>query len=902
MEFTYNDISSLKPLSMALLLLCFMVGLLHAAETNKGEPPPYVKPELPAFPGAEGFGNMATGGRGGRVIKVTTLKPTGPGSLGEACAAKGPRIVVFDVSGVIRTGKKYSRKVVIKYSNITIAGQTAPGAGITIDGYLSNQSAKDKGNTIIRFLRIRPRARKGNNRTLELNYPQDRIIVDHLSLSWGADDTCSMCHNSNVSAQWVNIEESDIHLEGGKEAHNFGAMFGTYGRGNATMHHCLFAHHSSRAPLTGADPIDYRNNVIYNVRSGFITHPVRLNHRKPGKKFDVNLVANYCKAGPGAIIGGWLFRYPTTLTQPKVGPGKSTVTYQDRNFHDWNGGYGDLSTRYKDITTDKPHPHIPSVTQQTAEEAYETVMAVGGCLPRDAVSKRTIYEVETRTGAWGRYEPDAGLMEGMKPGKPGPDSDSDGMPDEWEKAHGLDPKNPADANKVVPAKASKGDRHKGYTYIEYYINDLADQLVANALTDYRLSKKDKTEKDFGPATKLAIPFGPPDKLVATITQPDSKRDAKWYAIQMLSRMGPEAKGAVQPLIQHIEKSFQDPTAVSYAAHALGAMGPTAREAIPVLTKVLEKDWKGPSRFGRHPVGYTAWALGRMGPDAKSAVHALGKTLTGKDSRARRPAAWALTKIGPEAVKVLDLLSKSLAKGSAHARDAFVNIGEPAMPALVKLIESNRPSAMAAEAAGMLGDKAKGAIPGLIKMASGSDPKKRSAALEALCRIDPGATGVMEALTTALQDKNMTVRHRAAKALGCAGPGASKAVPALEQALKDETLEVRGAAAEALGKIGPAGVPGLIKALSYNDPWVQLKSARALGRTQPVARAAIPHLVKSMAASDSRVRFESLVALGRTQPESRQVQKELVKAKEDRDYVVRYAAHRILDITNRRDPR
>lgn len=120
--------------------------------------PPWYKPDLPAFPGAEGFGAVSKGGRGGSVIKVTNLNPSGPGSLAEACAASGPRIVVFDVSGVIPVDKRLH----IGSGQITIAGQTAPGAGITLDGALScggpyRKDLKGKRTTdvIVRFLRIR---------------------------------------------------------------------------------------------------------------------------------------------------------------------------------------------------------------------------------------------------------------------------------------------------------------------------------------------------------------------------------------------------------------------------------------------------------------------------------------------------------------------------------------------------------------------------------------------------------------------------------------------------------------------------------------------------------------------------------------------------------------------------
>ncbi len=104
-----------------------------------------------------------------------------------------------------------------------------------------------------------------------------------------------------------------------------------------------------------------------------------------------------------------------------------------------------------------------------------------GCLPRDIVSRNTIRDVKTATGKWGRHLPKEGLMHGLKPAKAPGDSDNDGLPDEWEKAHGLNPNDATDANETVPAGASRADRHKGYTHIEFYINELADKLIEQAV-------------------------------------------------------------------------------------------------------------------------------------------------------------------------------------------------------------------------------------------------------------------------------------------------------------------------------------------------------------------------------------------------------------------------------------
>jgi hypothetical protein len=172
-----------------------------------------------------------------------------------------------------------------------------------------------------------------------------------------------------------------------------------------------------------------------------------------------------------------------------------TETYVEGNYYDPPGKVVDAwSERVRGVAlkkctkADKPWP-APSVTTEKAEDAYKSVMAHAGCLPRDAVTKSNIKDIRDGTGIWGRFEPKGGLMEGLTPGKAPKDSDNDGMPDEWEKAHKLNPSDPKDCNKIVPAGASKDDRHKGYTYIEYYINELADNLIEKAIAEAKAAKK-----------------------------------------------------------------------------------------------------------------------------------------------------------------------------------------------------------------------------------------------------------------------------------------------------------------------------------------------------------------------------------------------------------------------------
>ncbi|MHC4915986.1 MAG: hypothetical protein ACYTGB_10910, partial [Planctomycetota bacterium] len=274
------------------LLAC---GLLTSAAAA-GEP------QLPAFPGAEGFGAVSRGGRGGKVLKVTNLNPSGPGSLQWACEQPGPRIVVFEVSGVIefKGGKKPG--VVIKHPDIYIAGQTAPGAGITVAGKISAHGSrydekKRLHDITIRFMRARPGyAQQGGyvtgGRGIEVEYT-DRAIVDHCSCSWAVDETFLLWTDTQVTVQWCAVEESDVSWEGGDEPHNFGMLVRGHKEGASfSLHHMLFAHHHDRAPsdYKNVFNLDSRNNVLYNFGTNI--------HTRSG-----NLVGNYLRAGPGAFWG-----------------------------------------------------------------------------------------------------------------------------------------------------------------------------------------------------------------------------------------------------------------------------------------------------------------------------------------------------------------------------------------------------------------------------------------------------------------------------------------------------------------------------------------------------------------------------------------------------------------------
>jgi pectate lyase len=459
-------------------------------------------PPLPAFPGAEGFGAASTGGRGGRVIHVTNLNDAGEGSFRAALEATGPRIIVFDVGGTIelRSGAGIPRvwENQAQYGRVTIAGQTAPG-GITIIGATLSLPmwAKSKLFTphiIARHVRVR-----GVHNIAGPNEGGDALnmvrakhaIVDHCSFTGSCDEVIDAISSQDLTIQWCTIEEPALAAQGGNQHpegdHNLGLISG-YDSKNVTVHHCLFAHCAGRNPLINHGPTDICNNVVYNFGIGVHLGGHRRHRGWAYGTGNTNIVGNYFRWGPTRRRG--------RTSTPFYGLGHKLNRYYFRdNLLDiaddtivrvqdpwvelvgkrrparavfWGGG----------SKSDKPIPTPAPATQDPAD-AYGAVLAGAGAWPRDATTRRIITETRTRTGGAGLngpYERFATRTDGPTSAKF--DRDRDGMPDAWERAHGLDPADPADGNKVVPKGASRDDRHAGYTYVEFYLNELADSLVA----------------------------------------------------------------------------------------------------------------------------------------------------------------------------------------------------------------------------------------------------------------------------------------------------------------------------------------------------------------------------------------------------------------------------------------
>ncbi len=458
--------------------------------------------DIPAFPGAEGGGMYTYGGRGGKVYVVTSLADSGPGTLREACAAGGPRIVVFNVAGII----KLERPLNINAPFITIAGQTAPGDGVCIAGETFCINTHD---VVIRYMRFRRGATWVGRRDDAIGgNPVGNIIIDHVSASWGLDENMTLYRHmfcddpGNKKAprkklSLVNITIQNSIFSEGLDTYNH-AFGSTIGGQNCLFARNLWANNTGRNPSVGMNgPFNFANNVVYNWY-----------HRTmDGGDYSsrYNLVNNYYKPGPVTPTDtpvGHRFIKPESrykIEGQKI-YGKVWVEgnimegYPEITKDNWKGiqiedmdGAGEFLPQ---IRTSKRF-NMPPYTLMSAQEAYDYVVEnAGASLPkRDAVDTRVLKQVKENKVDLSNYTvipdlyqfehrrlgPDSykqGIITDIRQvggypeyaGKPYKDSDNDGMPDKWEKKNGLNPKDPSDA-----IKDKNGD---GYTNIESYINGI----------------------------------------------------------------------------------------------------------------------------------------------------------------------------------------------------------------------------------------------------------------------------------------------------------------------------------------------------------------------------------------------------------------------------------------------
>lgn len=431
------------------LLIAAMVcsGLTGAvsAETETAPANEVGAVQTPAFPGAEGGGMYAAGGRGGEVYEVTTLADSGPGSLRDAVSASN-RTIIFKVGGTIHLESPLK----ISGSNLTIAGQTAPGDGITVIGYPTTFEAS---NLIIRYMRFR----LGDANITEADvfggrYQKD-IIIDHCSFSWSVDEVMSNYRNENVTVQWSIVAEAMHMSRHVKGRHGYGGIWGGM---NTSFHHNLIAHNSSRNPAfdsTAGNYHDFRNNVVYNW--GFFAS-------YGGKGAATNLINNYYKPGPETEQGAIRFMNAETNGSYYI-DGNYMEDYPDLTNDNWAGVY-----KYPDyIKLDSPVSFPQPIAAESAQAAYAAVLeSAGAVIPkRDGIDARIINDVKNGTGYHINSQNEVGGYPNFEQSlDTRVDEDHDGMPNEWEERNNLDPNNADDRNFL---------NAEGYTNLELYLNSTA---------------------------------------------------------------------------------------------------------------------------------------------------------------------------------------------------------------------------------------------------------------------------------------------------------------------------------------------------------------------------------------------------------------------------------------------
>lgn len=432
---------------------------------------------IAAFPGAEGGGKFVTGGRSTSVYIVDNLSDYTEnetpikGSLRDALSENN-RIIVFDVSGVI----KLKAPLRVHHKNISILGQTAPNDGITVYGYETNISQCE--NMIMRYMRFRPGAENvhsGDSMDALWGRSMKNLIVDHVSTSWSTDETMSLYRGENMTIQWSIIAESLTMSGHTKGRHGYGAIMGGV---NTTYHHNLIANHTSRNPRMGggtpeADDNDHiaqfdiRNNVIYNW--GF-------NSCYGGGRSKMNFVYNYMKPGPGTreevknrlMDAGERDKPGSFFLKGNFLEGNPEISADNsKGIH--------ISEENAPFTTISETPFLMdgikarNLTTDTPQDAYTKVLALAGATypRRDALDQRLINEVRSGTGEFAnRHEEVGGLPYTESYVRPASlDKDRDGIPDSWEIANGLNPKDSTDSIKFSPS---------GYSYIELYANSLVN--------------------------------------------------------------------------------------------------------------------------------------------------------------------------------------------------------------------------------------------------------------------------------------------------------------------------------------------------------------------------------------------------------------------------------------------
>lgn len=489
----------------ALSLSLLLVGAYVIGASNKGPVDGDFSglAGVRAFPGAEGFGTDTVGGRGGEVLLVTNLNDSGTGSLRAALTATGPRTVVFRVSGTILLKTRID--VVSPY--LTVAGQTAPGGGITLRMDPAASPCVDKGtmmisthDVVIRYLRMRPgptACADDSHDGLTIYKPGTyNVVIDHVSMSWAVDEVL----NTYDGAQKVTVSNSII-AEGLSNSthplgeHSKGSLLGGVDAHDVSLHHNLFVANKDRNPqVSGLSVADVRNNVVYNYGTGSGSGVTLISSSKGEPR--VNWVGNYYKPGPAS---------DPTRPEFAVYSGSTGATWQ------W---YGEGNVRWTAAGMQAVRVHsgatasrqqlpfaVAPVTTTSAETAYTQVLEqAGASVPhRDAVDVRIVRSVVDGTGRLIDDPSQVGGYPTLPAAAPLPDGDGDGMPDSVEVARGTNPS----------VHDASGDVNgNGYTNIEDWFNGLGASASTTTSPSVTTSPTPTTSPSSAP---LAAAYCPPTR-------------------------------------------------------------------------------------------------------------------------------------------------------------------------------------------------------------------------------------------------------------------------------------------------------------------------------------------------------------------------------------------------------
>jgi hypothetical protein len=433
-------------------------GLRELITRESAAEPPINANAQRAFPGAEGFGAFAKGGRGGRALFVTNLDDSGPGSLRAALETKGPRTILFRVGGVIQL----KSPLVIREPYVTVAGQTAPGDGICVRAdngiHADTFVLSNTHDVIVRFLRAQSGKGPGPARYDDGGdcisvYDSTDFIIDHCSTHFGTDETLSVTGSSDrYTVQWSIISEGLNY-----EKHSMASLLGG---GRSTWHHNLFAHNGSRNPNFAGEPTcDFRNNVLYDWghTSG------------QGGFTQLNYAGNFLRPGPSTVQKPRRFMAGTAMAL-------ASSLYLSGNIMD---GVTELTTdnalgvdHERDVLSATPFTMV-SFAADPADTAYDRVLRnVGATLPkRDAADQRIITDVSERTGKIIASQEEVGGWPSYATARselPSGSEAADGIPEEWKRQHQLDPTKPIDQQPPPPG---------AYTWLETYLQELAEKAT-----------------------------------------------------------------------------------------------------------------------------------------------------------------------------------------------------------------------------------------------------------------------------------------------------------------------------------------------------------------------------------------------------------------------------------------